>query len=290
MRLEVKATVSVAESAGELPSLVGLIGHPVAGNPTGPMFEATFAHHGLDWRYVSMDVPPERLAPAVAGLAALGFRGFHVTVPHKVAVVGHMDRLTEAAALIGAVNCVIAEGSGWLGENTDGKGFLESLEAVVDPRGLRVCLLGAGGAGRAIAVELALAGARSIEIVNRDQARARTLAGLIADRTAAVATVRSGSAPIEIEPDVDVVVNATSLGLNDPDAGPELDFSRAAGPLVADVVVHPPLTRLLREAAAAGLRTLDGQGMLVNQGARGFRLWTGIEPDREVMRAALAAR
>src|SRR5450759_108702 len=88
----------VPASTGELPSLVGLIGHPVAGNPTGPMLEATFAHHGLDWRYVSMDVLPERLAPAVAGLAALGFRGFHVTVPHKVAVVGHMDRLTEAAA------------------------------------------------------------------------------------------------------------------------------------------------------------------------------------------------
>ena len=104
--------MSVPVSTGEMPSLVGLIGHPVAGNPTGPMLEATFAHHGLDWRYVSMDVLPERLAPAVAGLAALGFRGFHVTVPHKVAVVGHMHRLSEAAALIGAVNCVIAEGDG----------------------------------------------------------------------------------------------------------------------------------------------------------------------------------
>lgn len=277
-------------STGGMPSLVGLIGHPVAGNPTGPMLEATFAHHGLNWRYVSMDVVPERLAAAVAGLAALGFRGFHVTVPHKVAVVEHMDRLTEAAALIGAVNCVIAEGGGWLGENTDGKGFLESLAAVVDPRGLRVCLLGAGGAARAIAVELALAGARSIEIVNRDEARARSLADRITDRTAARCTVRSWSVPIEIGAAVDVVVNATSLGLNDPDAGPELDLSRAAGPLVADVVVHPPRTRLLREAAAAGLRTLDGQGMLVNQGARGFRLWTGIEPDRTVMRAVLATQ
>jgi shikimate dehydrogenase len=290
MHLEAKTTVSVPASTGEMPLLVGLIGHPVAGNPTGPMLEATFAHHGLDWRYVSMDVLPERLAPAVAGLAALGFRGFHVTVPHKVAIVEHMERLTEAAALIGAVNCVIAEGDGWLGENTDGKGFLESLEAVVDPKGLRVCLLGAGGAARAVAVELALAGARSIEIVNRDATRARVLADLIADRTAASSSVRSWSAPIEIGAAVDLVVNATSLGLNDPNTGPELDFSRAAGPLVADVVVHPPLTRLLREAGAAGLRTLDGQGMLVNQGARGFRLWTGIEPDRAVMRAALATR
>ncbi len=272
-----------------MPSLVGLIGHPVAGNPTEPMLEATFAHHGLDWRYVSMDVLPERLPAAVTGLAALGFRGFHVTVPHKVVIVEQMDRLTEAAALIGAVNCVIAEGDGWLGENTDGKGFLESLAAVVDPKGLRVCLLGAGGAARAIAVELALAGARSIEIVNRDPARARTLASLIADRTPAVSTARAWSSPIEIGPDVDVVVNATSLGLNDPDAGPDVDFSRAAGPLVADVIVHPPRTRLLREAEATGLRTLDGQGMLVNQGARGFQLWTGIDPDRAVMRAALAA-
>jgi shikimate dehydrogenase len=272
---------------GGTPTLVGLIGHPVAGNPTGLMFEATFEHHGLDWRYVSMDVPPERLGAAVAGLAALGFRGFHVTVPHKVAVLEHLHRLSEAAALIGAANCVIPDGGGWLGENTDGKGFLESLAAAIDPRGLRVCLLGAGGAARAVAVELALAGAEAIEIVNRDEARGRALAQLITHRTPARGVYRSWTAPIVIEPGVDLVVNATSLGLNDPAAGPDVDFGHAGRPLVADVVMSPPRTRFLREAAGAGLRTLDGLGMLVNQGAMGFRLWTGVDPDRAVMRAAL---
>ena len=271
------------------PTVVGLIGHPVAGNPTGRMFEAAFAHHGLDWRYVSMDVVPHGLATAVAGLAALGFRGFNVTVPHKVAVVGHLDRLTEAAAIIGAVNCVIPDGGGWLGENTDGKGFVESLSAVTDLRGLRVCLLGAGGAARAIAVELGLAGAEAIEIVNRTERSGRALAELVVARTGARAGYRSWAEPVLVPAGVDVVVNATSIGLNDPSAGPVVDLAGAGMVLVADVVMNPVETRFLREAASLGLRTLDGVGMLVNQGATAFERWTGVAPDRSVMRAAMLA-
>lgn len=274
---------------GWTPTVVGLIGHPVAGNPTGRMFEAAFAHHGLDWRYVSMDVVPGRLGTAVAGLAALGFRGFNVTVPHKVAVVEHLDRLSDAAAIIGAVNCVIPDGGGWLGENTDGKGFVESLGAVTGLRGLRVCLLGAGGAARAIAVELGLAGVEAIEIINRTERSGRALAELVETRTGSRATYRSWVEPVVVPAGVDVVVNATSLGLNDPSAGPVVDLAGAGAPLVADVVMSPVETRFLREAASLRLRTLDGVGMLVNQGATAFERWTGVAADRSVMRAAMLA-
>ena len=270
------------------PTLVGLIGHPVAGNPTGTMMEAAFEAGGLDWRYVSMDVAPVDLAAAVTGLAALGYRGFNVTMPHKVAILPLLSRLTEAAELIGASNTVIRDGDGWTGENTDGKGFLAAVTEVLDPRGARVCLLGAGGAARAIAVELALAGAASIEIVSRDEGRGQALADLVVTRTGTSAAWRPWTAPVAIEPGVNLVVNATSIGLHDPDAAPDVDLARAGRPLVADVVFDPPRTRFLRAAEAAGCRTLDGLGMLANQGAIGFRLWTGIEPDAALMRAVLA--
>jgi shikimate dehydrogenase len=269
--------------------LVGLIGHPVAGNPTGRMFEAAFDHHGIECRYVSMDVEPSNLSAAVAGLHALGFQGFHVTVPHKVAVVPLMARLTPAAGLIGAVNVAIREDDGWLGENTDGRGFMESLRTVAEPAGLRVTILGAGGAARAVAVELALAGAAAIEIVNRDEGRGRALSALLEERTSTHASYRPWREPIAIGEDTRVIVNATSIGLNDAHAGPRVDFDTApAETLVMDVVMEPPETRFLREAATAGFRTVDGLGMLLNQGALAFRLWTGIEPDHDVLRVALA--
>ena len=270
------------------PTLVGLIGHPVAGNPTGTMMEAAFEAAGLDWRYVSMDVTPAALEAAVAGLSVLGFRGFNVTMPHKVAILPLLSRLTEAAELIGASNTVIREGDGWVGENTDGKGFLTAVSEVMEPRGARVCLLGAGGAARAIAVELALAGAASIEIVNRDAGRGRALADLLMTRTGTRAAWRPWSGPIVIETGVDLVVNATSIGLHDPGVAPEVDLGGSGRPLVADVVFDPPRTRFLQEAEAAGCRTLDGLGMLANQGAIGLRLWTGVEPDAILMRAVLA--
>jgi shikimate dehydrogenase len=269
--------------------LVGLIGHPVAGNPTGRMFEAAFDHHGIDCRYVSMDVEPANVPAAVTGLHVLGFRGFHVTVPHKVAVVPLMARVSPAATLIGAVNVAIREDDGWLGENTDGRGFMESLHTVADPAGLQVTILGAGGAARAVAVELALAGAAAIEIVNRDEGRGRELTAMLGTRTGARASYRSWREPIAVRDDTRVIVNATSIGLNDADAGPRVDFATApADLLVMDVVMEPPQTRFLREAATAGFRTVDGLGMLINQGALAFRLWTGVEPDRGVLHQALA--
>ena len=153
----------------------GLLGYGVAGNPTGAMVEAAWAAAGVTARYVSFDVAPEALAAAVAGLRALGFAGAHVTKPHKVNVVALLDGVTEAAAAIGAVNCVKRQGASLAGDNTDGKGFLASLRPVIDPRGRHAVVLGAGGAARAVAVELALAGAAAITIVNRSPEPAQHL-------------------------------------------------------------------------------------------------------------------
>src|SRR5947208_2357297 len=137
-----------------LHELTGSMSQGAAGNPTVAMVEAAFAHHGLHWRYINMEIPPENLAEAVHGARALGFRGFNCSLPHKVTVIPHLDGLGESAAVMGAVNCVVRRGDKFIGENTDGKGFLKSLASVIDPKGKSAVLFGAGGAARAIAVEL----------------------------------------------------------------------------------------------------------------------------------------
>ena len=259
-----------------------------AGNPTVAMIEAAFAHHGLHWRYVNMEVSPADLAAAVQGAKAMGFRGFNCSLPHKVTVIPHLDGLGESAALMGAVNCVVRRGDQLIGENTDGKGFLKSLETAIDPQGKSVVLFGAGGAARAIAVELALAGVERITVVNRSETRGAELVTLLRDGLKLDADLvvwrENYAAPAE----TDVVINGTSIGLYEPETRLELDLnSLQPGMVVADVVFNPVRTRFLEEAAARGCRTIDGLGMLVNQGIVGLQYWTGINPDAAVMRAAL---
>jgi len=271
------------------PELCCLFGKPVAENPTQPMIEAAFRHHGLDWRYVQFEIEHEQLADAVRGMRAMGFRGGNVTTPHKVAIVKHLDRIAESASLMGAVNCIVRRGKELVGENTDGKGFVQSLRAVSDPAGKRVVILGAGGAARAIGVELALAGARSLTIVNRSRERGRELAELLRSDAKAQAASVSWEGDYKVSAEADVVVNATSIGLfPDVQARVPLDLSTLAPRMVvADVIPNPPETRLLRDARGRGCTTLDGLGMLVNQGVIGFKAWTGIDPDPGVMRQAL---
>jgi shikimate dehydrogenase len=275
-------------TAGFRQELVALFGEPVEENPTQAMVEAAFGAAGLDWRYLTIEVAPAGLGDAVRGARVMGFRGFNCTIPHKVAVVEHLDRLSPAAALIGAVNTVVREGDEFAGENTDGAGFLAALRRRRDPAGARAVILGAGGAARAIAVELALAGAAAITVVNRGAERGRELGALLAGLVPEPRVVELGGG-FRVPADADLVVNATSIGLfPDVDAEVPLDLAEVAGrALVADVIPNPPETRFLREAAAAGCETLNGLEMLVEQGRIGFRLWTGAEPDAEVMRDAL---
>lgn len=273
-----------------LHELVGSMSQGAAGNPTVAMIEAAFAHHGLHWRYVNMEVTPEDLGTAVRGAKAMGFRGFNCSLPHKVTVIPHLDGLGESAAVMGAVNCVVRRGDKFIGENTDGKGFLKSLETVIDPKGKSVVLFGAGGAARAIAVELGLAGTKRITIVNRSEPRGAELVGLLRDKLKLDATLAVWSGDYAIPAGTDIVINGTSIGLYAPEARLALDLnSLKPGMVVADVIFNPVRTRLLDDAAARDCRAIDGLGMLVNQGIVGVQYWTGLTPDSQVMRKALAS-
>lgn len=269
--------------------LTGSFATPAAGNPTVAMIEAAYRHHGLDARYINCDVAPGVLGDAVRGARAMGWAGFNCSAPHKVAVVRHLDGLARSASIIGAVNCAVSRDGRLVGENTDGLGFLAALRTVVDPAGKALVLFGAGGAARAIAVEAALAGAASITVVNRDPGRGAELAVLINGRTGARCEFVAWGEAYRVPEAAEVVVNATSVGLF-PDVGARLDLdvgSLRPGTVVADVIPNPPRTALLRDAEARGCVTLDGLGMLVNQGVISIGHWTGVAAEPEVMRRKL---
>ena len=272
-----------------LPALIGCFAQPVAENPTVVMMEAAFHHHGLHTRYLNMEVSPETLADAVRGAKAQGYLGFNCSLPHKIAVIDHLDGLAPSASIIGAVNCAVRQPDGrWLGENTDGKGFLESLRPIINPAGQHVVIFGAGGAARAIAVELALAGTSRITLINRNPDRAAPLAALLAPLLPEVVSLPL-SHPTQLPPDASIVINATSVGLF-PNVSTSLPVTGfLPHMIVADVIPNPPNTAFLNLAASAGCQTLDGLGMLVNQGALNITYWLGISPDRAIMRAALAS-
>jgi shikimate dehydrogenase len=272
-----------------LSTLTGSFAMPAAENPTVAMMEAAYRHHGIDARYLNCEVSPAALGDAVRGARAMGWVGFNCSLPHKVAVVEHLDGLADSATVIGAVNCVVRRDGRFIGENTDGQGFLTALRTVADPAGKSLVVFGAGGAARAIAVESALAGATTITIVNRDQTRGAELVALLSERTPAHAALVVWDGAYSVPDGIDIVVNATSVGLF-PDLDARLDLeldSLQPEMVVADVIPNPPRTRLIRDAEARGCTVLDGLGMLVNQGVIGIKHWTGVEPDPAVMRAKL---
>ena len=266
--------------------LTACLGDPVDGNPTGVMEEAAFAAKDLNWRYLTIRVQKGDLTPAFAGLKAMGFRGFNLTMPHKLDILPMLDELTEAAAIIGAANTVLCRDGRWIGENTDGKGFVTALRmAGVDPAGKRFTILGAGGAARAISVECALAGAKSITIINRNADRGQALTRLIAEKTAAQSTYLPWTPQMPIPADTEILINATCVGLHpNVTEKPNVDYSTiTAGMVVSDVVFNPVDPLFLQEARARGAKTISGIGMLVQQGALNFTLWTGEEAPADVM-------
>lgn len=271
--------------------LVGVLGYPVAENPTCVMQNAAFEALGLQWRYLTIEVKPIDLPTAISGLRAMGFRGINLTIPHKVAVMALLDDISPDAALIGAVNTVRRVGDRLIGENTDGKGFLRGVRegAGLDPRGKSIVVLGAGGAARAITVELALAGAAQIVVVNRNVARGQALVDHLNARTATQAQFVAWDKTFRVDQSIEVLVNATSIGLYpDVDLTPDIDLSAARSDLlVCDVIPNPPDTRLIQAARARGLKTLNGLSMLVYQGTLGFEMWTGRPAPEAVMTAAL---
>jgi shikimate dehydrogenase len=279
----------MAEPLNFLSVLTGSFATPAAENPTVAMIEAAYHHHGVDARYLNCEVAPEALGDAVRGARAMGWAGFNCSIPHKVAVIQHLDGLGDSPAVIGAVNCVVRRNRRLIGENTDGQGFLTALRTVVDPTGRSLVIFGAGGAARAIAVEAALAGAGPITIVNRDQRRGAELVAHLNDRTPAAAELVRWDGTSRVPETTGIVVNATSIGLfPDVDARLDLDPDTLRPPMVvADVIPNPPSTWLLRDAEARGCTVLDGRGMLVNQGVISIRHWIGIDADPAVMRRRL---
>lgn len=273
--------------------LVGVLGDPVDGNPTGVMEEAGFAEAGLNWRYITVKVLPGNLDAAMAGMKAFNMRGVNLTMPHKIDVLKHMDALSEAARVIGAVNTVVRrEDDTLFGENTDGKGFVQSLrDAGVELAGKRICLLGAGGAARSIGVECALAGASRVAVINRNVERGAALAEVIGKNTRAEAEYIPWVGPAKLPEGTDILINATCVGLHPHgDECPDVDFGGVRPGMVAcDVIFNPVDTPFLRACAARGARTIDGLGMLVNQGCINFELWTGVKAPRDAMYATLKA-
>ena len=271
--------------------LVGVFGYPVSENPTCIMYEAAFNHLGLHWKYLTIEVKPEDLKDAVAGLKAFNMRGINLTIPHKVSVLEYVDDLSESAKIIGAVNTLVNNDGKLFGENTDGKGFLKALvdDAGFDPLDRSAVILGAGGAARAIAVELIFAGLERLIIVNRSEERGKELVAHLKDRTSMdVEFIRWGEG-YRIPRGVDLLVNATPIGLypNIKDK-PDIDYSSITeNMVVCDVIPNPPETGFLKEAAARGAKTVNGLGMLVYQAAICFKMWTGMDAPVEVMRSAI---
>jgi shikimate dehydrogenase len=272
--------------------LVGVFGYPVDENPSVVMQEAGFKALGLNWRYITVEVRAEGLQDAMRGLRAFNMRGVNLTMPLKVDVLKYLDEVAPDAAIMGAVNTVVRKGNKLAGENTDGKGFLTALkhDGGIDPKKKNVVVLGAGGAARAITVELALAGAARITVVNRTDKRGRELVDILNKNTKTKASFVQWGKTFGIPSDVDVVVNATSIGFfPDIAARPDIDYDAIKGKMtVCDVVPNPPHTPFLREAEKRGAKTLSGQGMVVYQGAIGFKLWTGRDAPVEAMKKALA--
>jgi shikimate dehydrogenase len=262
--------------------VAAVIGQPVRHSLSPTILNAAFAAAGLDWVYTAFEVTDGRGADAVAAMRTLGLGGLSVTMPHKAAVGAAVDDRTSVAAELGAVNCVFWRGDRLVGDNTDGAGFLDSLrvDRGVEVAGRRCVVVGAGGAGRAVARALGRAGAAEVVVVNRSPAPAARAAEL-AGAPGRVGTGADVAA-------ADLVVNATPLGMGDvAGAGnaplPVDPAALRAGQVVVDLVYHPEVTPLLAAAAAQGATAVNGLGMLVHQAAHAFARWTGDEAPVDAM-------
>ena len=266
----------------------GLLGEVVDGNPTQEMMEAAFGAAGLAWKYISIPVPPGEFPQAFEATRRLRFSGLHVTKPYKIDAAAVVDTLTTAAAKIGAVNCVYTSGGSLVGDNTDGRGLVAAVSRLCPLEGAAVVVLGAGGAARAIAVELGLAGASDVVIVNRTERSGLSLVEALKEAGQRTCSYQRWPGYV-VPPGTDLLVNATSIGMLDPQQRPDVDTSALAGDtVVADAVIAPEPTGLLVDAQRKGLRTVEGTEMLVKQAAISFELWAGRDANEADLRAALA--
>ena len=270
--------------------LTGVFGDPVDDNPTGVVEEAAFAAKNLNYRYLTIRVLPENLGKAMDSVRIFGMKGINLTMPHKIKVLPYLDELSPAATIVGAVNTVINKDGKLIGENTDGKGFIIALKKSGEALdGKTVTLLGAGGAARAIAVECALNGARNINVINRTPEKGQELVDLIKNKTSCDARYLNWDAKIRIPADTDILINGTSIGFSpNVNVRPDIDYSTITNNMcVCDVVFCPEQTLFLKAAETNRAKIVTGFGMLVQQAALNFALWTGENAPLEVMEETL---
>jgi shikimate dehydrogenase len=270
--------------------MTGMLGHPVAENPIDRMFDAVYANYGLHWQFWKCDVAAEDLAAAIAGTRALGFRGYGITVPYKIAAIPHLDAIDEDARVIGAANYVTVEDGRLIGHNNDGKGVVKAILKVTPVADKRVVILGAGGAGRAMAVELGWAGASHLTVVTRREEQGREVADLV-HRAADIPTDwRAWDGVVTIPEGTDILMNATTLG-SAPEAAPVPVAWDDAGPdlTAVDVITNPRLTPFLTAAKQRGCAVVDGVEMLVQLAMQLFESWTGVTPEEDAFQRAVSA-
>jgi shikimate dehydrogenase len=269
---------------------VGVFGYPIDENPTVVIQEAAFKALNLPYRYLTIMVKPDDLEDAIKGLKAMNMKGINLTMPHKVMVLKLLDVVADDAALMGAVNTVYVKDGLLYGENTDGKGFMQALkDSDVALKGKNAVILGAGGAARAIAVELSMAGVGHIEIVNRSKQRGEELVCLLNEKTPSRVDFTLWDGTFRVPENTGLLINGTSIGLYpNTDQKPDIDYTTLNKDMVVcDVIPNHPNTLFLQEAQKIGARTFDGLTMIVNQGALGFKMWTGLDAPVKVMEAAL---
>jgi shikimate dehydrogenase len=266
--------------------LCAVLGAPIRHSASPAMHNAAFAALGLDWRYLAFEVDSKNLRAAIAGAKAMGFAGLNLTVPHKLLAIEMMDALDESAKIWGAINTIRFDEKGATGFNTDADGLANSLreDLGIELHGAKVLLLGAGGAGRTAALKLASENVAELFLVNRTPSKAGEIANEIKKRFPSVKVVVGFP-----KADVDLILNATSLGLKTDHVSP-LDgkrFSLKQTRAVYDMIYRPAETALLKAAKAAGCQTANGLGMLLHQGVKAFEIWTGKPAPLDVMRRAL---
>lgn len=273
-------------------TLLAVLGHPVGHSLSPAMQQAALFAAGIEGLYLAFDVAPERFSAVLDAAATLGFRGLNVTIPHKQSAWAAAGQLLPAAERSGAVNTLVRDGDRWIGDNTDGAGWLDSLkeELGVSPEGLSVALLGAGGAARALADALLGAGCESVVVYNRDPVRAQALCDALSPHHG---ERRLRNAPLEKldTRHADLLLNTTPLGMQGQWAGMMPCAPDDVRPhlIVSDIVYRPLNTPLLQAAALCGARVHGGLGMFVHQGARAFERWFGVPAAAGAMRAAVLA-
>ena len=270
--------------------MTGMLGHPVAENPIDRMFDAVYAHYGLPWQFWKNDIASEAdLALAVKALVPLGYRGMAITVPYKVAVIPLLDEVDDDVKAIGAANYITIEDGRLIGHNNDGKGVVKAIEKLTPLAGQQVVMLGAGGAGRAMAVELAWAGAAHLTLVTRRKEQGEEVAATVTRASGVPAVWQPWEGEVAVPCGTTLLMNATHLGCA-PELEPvPLQWSTVdPACTVVDVITNPRITPFLAAAQDHGCKVVDGVEMLVQLAMQIFQRWTGVTPEEGVFQQAVA--